>query len=94
MALDRRERKIFDAGNVLDYYDVFYAGLLPPVEGPTAYGTSDPCIVEGRDRLHEKLDLNQCKIALQSLLKACYVLYLRRGDAEIRQLTRRRLVWL
>ncbi len=40
------ERKIFDAGNLLDYYDVFYASFLPPVEGPTAHGRSDPARVD------------------------------------------------
>jgi signal peptidase I len=40
------ERKIFDAGNLLDYYDVFYAGLLPPVEGPRVHGKSDSMRVD------------------------------------------------
>ncbi|MFQ5459032.1 MAG: signal peptidase I [Myxococcota bacterium] len=38
--------RIIDEGNLRDYYDVFYAGILPPGVGPRAGSTSDPVVVD------------------------------------------------
>lgn len=38
--------RILDEGNIRNYYDVFYAPILPPVVGPLDHATSSPVVVD------------------------------------------------